>query len=74
MHVGISFRLHSMPLTLKTCIKLRAKNLWFCIKLSNYVILLAQATFNASTGYRPVYTIFLFTLHDSSWNKLPFYI
>jgi len=36
--------------------------------------LFAQATFNASAGYRPVYTIFLFTLHDSSWNKLPFYI
>ena len=58
-------------LTLKTRIKLRAKNLRFFIKLFNYAILFAQATFNASAGYKP---IFLFTLHDSSWNKLSFYI
>ena len=38
------------------------------------MILFAQATFNANAGYRPVYTIFLFTLRDSLWNELPFYI
>ena len=49
--------------------KLGAENLGFCIKLFNHVVLLTQATFNASagyiyasTGYMPVYTVFLLTL------------
>ena len=42
--------------------KSEAKNLGFCIKLFNYIVLFAQATFNAMAGYVPVYTVFLFTL------------
>ena len=43
--------------------KLGAENLGFCIKLFNYMVLFVQATFNASAGYMPVYTVFLFTLN-----------
>ena len=51
--------------------KKQAKNLGFCIKLFNYVVLFAQATFNASAGYMPVSTIFLFA---STLDWLLFYI
>ena len=42
--------------------KHKAENLWFSIKLFNYVILFVQATFNASAGYMPVHAVYLFTL------------
>ena len=50
--------------------KLEAKNLGFCIKLFNYVILFVQATYNASAGYMPVYIVFLFTQCCYIHNKL----
>ena len=50
--------------------KLGAKNLGFCIKLFNYVVFFAQATFNASAGYILVYTIFLFTLYSTSYSSI----
>ena len=50
--------------------KLEAKNLGFCIKLFNYVILFAQATFNVSAGYMPVHTVFSFTQCYYILNKL----
>ena len=40
--------------------KLEAKNLGFCIKFFSYMVLFTQATFNASAGYVPAYTVFLF--------------
>ena len=57
--------------------KLGAENLGFCIKLFNHVVLLTQATFNASagyiyasTGYMPVYTVFLLILHFTSYSSI----
>ena len=45
-----------------TGMKLEAKNLGFCMKLSNYVVLFTKASLDTHAGYVPVYTVFLFIL------------
>ena len=54
--------------------KLKAENQGVCVKHFNYVVLSAQATLNASTGYVPFHTVSLFTLRNYTLNKLHFYI
>ena len=59
----LPFSILSLDLTLFFR-KLEAKNLKFCIKFFNYVVLFAQETFSASAGYVPVYIVFLLTLSN----------
>ena len=52
--------------------KLDTKNIWFCTKLFNYLILFAEAAVNARAGYMPVYAIILFKLCHHLFNELDF--